>query len=59
VLGTSFATMILNSSNINATFTTATCHTFDPLTSYLQVQCVITGAALSAGTNIIVGLSLY
>jgi len=59
VLGTSFATMIINSTNINATFTTATCYTFIPLTSYLQVQCVITGAALTAGTNIIVGLSTY
>ena len=58
VLGTSFASMVLNSSTQIASFTGIS-SSFNPLTDFLQVQIVVSGANLTAGTDISVGLSLY
>jgi hypothetical protein len=58
VLGTSFATMVLNSSTQLASFTGIS-STFSRLTDFLQVEIQVSGANLTAGTDISIGLSLY
>lgn len=56
--GTSFVSMVLNSSTQIASFTGIST-TFNTLTDFLQVQIVVSGDNLTAGTDISVGLSLY
>jgi hypothetical protein len=58
VLGTSFASMVLNSSTQIASFSGIS-STFNRLTDFLQVQIVVSGANLTAGTDISIGLALY
>jgi hypothetical protein len=58
VLGTSFASMVLNSSTQLASFTGIS-STFRRLTDFLQVEIQVSGANLTAGTDISIGLSLY
>jgi hypothetical protein len=57
VLGTSFKTVVLNSStqnqvinNFAATFETS---------NYFQARCVVSGGSLTAGTNICIAIGLY
>jgi hypothetical protein len=57
ILGTSFATLTINSTSINAKFQNISM-TFTS-GDYIQVQCVISGANLTAGNDIIVGLAIY
>jgi hypothetical protein len=58
VLGTSFATMVLNSSTQIASFSGIS-STFNRLTDFLQVQIVVSGANLTAGTDISIALAIY
>ena len=58
VLGTLFATLVLNSSTQIANFTTISI-SFNSLTDFLQVEIVVSGANLTAGTDVITSVSLY
>ena len=58
VLGTSFATLTLNSTKQIAIFSGIST-TFNALTDFLQIQVVVSGASLTAGTDVIVSVSLY
>jgi len=58
VLGTSFASMVLNSSTQIASFSGIS-STFTRLTDFLQVRIVVSGANLTAGTDISIGLAIY
>jgi len=57
VLGTSFKSAVLNSSNQNVTINQFST-TFDT-TEYFQAECVISGGSLTAGTNICISIGLY
>jgi hypothetical protein len=58
VLGTSFATMVLNSSTQITSFTGIS-SIFNRLTDFLQVRIVVSGANLTAGTDISICLAIY
>ena len=58
VAGTSFASLVLNSTTQLARFQTSSA-TFNPLTQFLQIQVVVSGANLTAGCDIIVSVALY
>jgi len=58
VLGTSFASLTINSTTQNAKFNNLS-STFTGATNYLQVVCVISGANLTAGNDVVVGIGLY
>jgi hypothetical protein len=58
VLGTSFASLTINSTTQVAKFNN-TSSTFIGGTSYLQIVCVVSGANLSSGNDILVGIGLY
>jgi hypothetical protein len=58
VLGTSFATLTLNSS-IQSAYLSDISSNFDSLLNFLQIQVIISGENLTAGTDIIVSVSLH
>ena len=58
VLGTLFATLVLNSSTQIANFVNIST-TFNALTDFLQIRVVVSGANLTAGTDVITSVSLY
>ena len=59
VLGTQFAgPIVLNSSTQSARFQNSST-SFRPGIDYIQVQCIVSGAALTVGNDIDVGIALY
>ena len=56
--GTAFATLTLNSATQVARFNTIS-SSFTPLTDFLQIKVVVSGANLTAGCDIICSVSLY
>lgn len=58
VLGTSFTSLVLNSSTQIAHFS-GTSISFNALTDFLQIRVVVSGASLTTGTDIITSVSLY
>jgi hypothetical protein len=58
-LGTQFAgPLVINSTTPVVKFQNS-CATFTPLVDFLQIRCVISGASLTAGNDITVGVGLY
>jgi hypothetical protein len=57
-LGTSFASLTINSTTQVAKFNNKS-SIFIGGTSYLQIVCVVSGANLSSGNDIVVGIGLY
>ena len=59
VLGTQFAgPLVINATTKDVKFQNK-CATFNALTEYLQIRCVISGADLTAGNDVLVGVALY
>ena len=58
VVGTTFASLVLNSSTHIVQFTNIS-SSFEKLTDFLQIQVVVSGDNLTAGCDIIVGVSTY
>ena len=59
VLGTSFAGPLVINVGTQITKFQNKCTTFNPLTDFLQIQCVISGANLTAGNNVCVAIAGY
>ena len=59
VLGTLFAgPLVINSGTQTLKFQNKSA-TFNPLTEYLQIRCVVSGADLTASNDVLVGVGLY